>query len=101
MNNIVILVILMALVTYIPRLLPLILVRADKLPEKLNLFLSYIPYAVLGALIIPNGLSGIPGSYWISTVVLAAAAIISWYRKSVILSLFISIALAWGLQTVF
>ena len=101
MNNILILVLLMAAVTFIPRLLPLVLVKADKLPGRFKLFLSYIPYAVLGALIIPDGFSGIPGSIWISTVVLAVAAIVSWFRKSVILTFVLSVAVAWGLQLVF
>jgi len=35
--------------------MPLIFVKADKLPEKFKQCLSYIPYAVPGALIIPWG----------------------------------------------
>ena len=100
MNNILMLVLLMAAVTFIPRLLPLVLVRADKLPVKFKLFLSYIPYAVLGALIIPDGFSGIPGSIWISTVVLAVAAVVSWFRKSIILTFVISVTIAWVLQLI-
>ncbi|MCK5672031.1 MAG: AzlD domain-containing protein [Spirochaetales bacterium] len=99
MNNILILVFLMALVTYIPRLLPMVLLKADKLPKKLKLFLSYIPYAVLGALIIPDGLTGIPDSLWISVTVLVVAALVSWYKNNVILAFVISVAVAWGLQT--
>ena len=101
MTNILFLVLLMALVTYIPRLLPLVLVKADKLPNKFKLFLSFIPYAVLGALIIPDGLSGIPGSSWISVMVLAVAALVSWYKNNVILAFVISVVVAWGLQTIF
>ena len=101
MNNILVLVILMALVTYIPRLLPLAVMKADRLPEKFKLFLSYIPYAVLGALIIPDGLSGIPGSLWISVIVLAVAALVSLYKNNVILAFIISVSVAWGLQTIF
>ncbi len=99
MNNILVLVILMAFVTYIPRLLPLALIKADRLPEKFKLFLSYIPYAVLGALIIPDGLSGIPNSVPISIIVLTVAAIVSWYKNNVILAFVISVAVAWGLQS--
>ncbi len=98
MNNILILVLLMALVTYIPRLLPMVLIKADKLPKKFKLFLSYIPYAVLGALIIPDGLYGIPDSLWISVTVLVVAALVSWYKNNVILAFVISVAAAWGLQ---
>jgi len=101
MNNILIIVLLMALVTYIPRLLPLVFVKADKLPEKFKLFLSYIPFAVLGALIIPDGLTGIPDSLWISVTVLAVAALVSWYKNNVILAFVLSVAAAWGLQSLF
>ena len=101
MNNILILVLSMATVTFIPRLMPLVLVKADRLPARFKLFLSYIPYAVLGALIIPDGFSGIPGSVWISSAVLAIAALVSWYKNSVILTFVISVAIAWGLQTIF
>ncbi len=98
MTNIPMLVLLMAAVTFIPRLLPLLVLKADKLPEKFKQFLSYIPYAVLGALIIPAGFSGIQGSYWISVFVLSVAAFISWYRKNVVLTFVVSVLTAWGLQ---
>ena len=100
MNNIPMLVLLMAAVTFIPRLMPLVFVKADKLPEKFKQFLSYIPYAVLGALIIPAGFSGIPDNHLISVLVLFIAALVSWYRKSVVLSFVISVLAAWGLQFV-
>ncbi len=100
MNNIFILVLLMALVTYIPRLLPLVFIKADKLPGKFKLFLSYIPYAVLGALIIPDGIRGIPDSPWISVIVLVVAALVSWYKNNVILAFVISVAVAWSLQLI-
>jgi hypothetical protein len=52
-------------------------------------------------LIIPDGLSGIPGSPWISVTVLAIAAVVSWYKNSVIMAFVISVLAAWGLQTIF
>ena len=99
MSSILLLVLLMAAVTFIPRLIPLIFIRVDNVPKKLRIFLSYIPYAVLGALIIPDGVFGIPNSPWISVIVLAAAALISWLKNSVIITLVLCIALAWALQT--
>jgi len=101
MNNIFILVIFMATVTFIPRLLPLVIVKADRLPGKFKQFLSYIPYAVLGALIIPAGFQGIPDRPWISIAVLTTAALVSWHRNSVILSFVIAVSVAWCLQTFF
>lgn len=44
----------MVLVTFIPRFLPLILLGNKKLPEKVVLWLSFIPAAVLAALLAPT-----------------------------------------------
>ena len=99
MSSILLLVLLMAAVTFIPRLIPLVFIRVDNVPKKLRIFLSYIPYAVLGALIIPGGVFGIPNSPWISIIVLAAAALISWIKNSIIITFILCVALAWGLQT--
>lgn len=43
----------MVLVTFIPRFLPLVLLGKKELPEKAVLWLSYIPAAVLAALLAP------------------------------------------------
>jgi branched-subunit amino acid transport protein len=47
------LIILMALVTYLPRFLPLFLLARRKLPALLESWLSYVPVAVLAALLGP------------------------------------------------
>jgi len=44
----------MALVTYLPRLLPAWLLRGRQLPPFLSAWLRYIPAAVLAALLIPS-----------------------------------------------
>lgn len=44
----------MAVVTYIPRMLPLVAVRTDTVPPFLQAVLKNVPYAVLGALIFPK-----------------------------------------------
>ncbi|MDW0111446.1 AzlD domain-containing protein [Sporosarcina aquimarina] len=43
----------MALVTYIPRMIPLTVLDGKKLPPLITGILSNIPFAVLGALIFP------------------------------------------------
>ncbi|NLK73153.1 MAG: AzlD domain-containing protein, partial [Clostridiales bacterium] len=48
------LLVFMLLVTYIPRMLPLVLLRDIKLHPFLDRFLKFIPPAVLGALIFPG-----------------------------------------------
>lgn len=44
----------MLLVTFIPRFLPLILLGNKKLPKKVIVWLSFIPAAVLSALLAPT-----------------------------------------------
>lgn len=47
-------VVLMALVTYFPRVLPLAVFRREIKSTYIKSFLSYVPYAVLGALTFPD-----------------------------------------------
>lgn len=47
-------VLFMALVTYLPRVLPLAIFRKEIKSKYIKSFLEYIPYAVLGALTIPD-----------------------------------------------
>ena len=46
----------MWLVTYIPRLLPLLALSQVRLPDRLMSWLSYLPAAILSALIFPGAL---------------------------------------------
>lgn len=50
----VIAVLLMALVTYIPRALPVSVFRKEIKSKYIKSFLQYVPYAVLGALTFPE-----------------------------------------------
>lgn len=55
MNNTIIWMIIgMGLVTYIPRMLPLVVFQRVKLPAFWQGVLKNVPYATLGALIIPG-----------------------------------------------
>ena len=47
-------VLLMAVVTYIPRMLPMVLVKSKIKSNFIKSFLYYVPYAVLGAMIFPE-----------------------------------------------
>lgn len=47
-------ILLMTAVTYLPRALPLLLLSGKKLPAGLQIWLSYIPAAVLAALLGPS-----------------------------------------------
>jgi len=53
MKDFVLLIFLMALVTFIPRVLPILLLSRRELPASVTLWLSYVPVAVLAALLAP------------------------------------------------
>ena len=53
MDNVIPVVFGMAFVTYLPRLIPLLLMKDKNIPKRVNAFLECIPVAAIGALIIP------------------------------------------------
>ncbi|AZB42264.1 AzlD domain-containing protein [Bacillus sp. FJAT-42376] len=52
-ESIILLILAMGAVTYIPRLVPFLLFRGAALPDFLQNVLKNVPYAILGALIVP------------------------------------------------
>ncbi len=76
-----ILIILMMLVTYIPRAIPSLVVDKLKFPTKFEKFLGLIPYTAMAALIFPGVLGVDPGRWYIGVVGGAVAVILSMIRK--------------------
>ena len=60
MDNMILLILGMAAVTYIPRLVPFFLIGSNKLPKRVDAFLKCIPVAAIGALIIPGVFNAVP-----------------------------------------
>ena len=60
MMSLFLLVLGLALVTYLPRLVPLLWLKALVLPPYMKRFLAFVPYAVLASLIFPGVLSSTP-----------------------------------------
>lgn len=54
LNYALIAIVLMALVTYLPRVLPIVVFRKEIKSTRVKSFLRYVPYAVLGALTFPD-----------------------------------------------
>ena len=54
MPEIVLIIFFASLVTYLPRLLPVLFLSRRSLPRALTLWLSYVPVAVLAALLAPE-----------------------------------------------
>lgn len=73
-------------VTYIPRLLPFLMISGKTLPKKVTSFLEYVPYAALGALIIPGALSTIPDHPLATGVGLCFAFIYSYFKGGMIIT---------------
>jgi branched-subunit amino acid transport protein len=88
----------MFLVTYVPRLLPMVLTKDLAFPPLLEKWLSYIPYAALGALIFPGVLTVDQAYPWIGFVAALVTFIISWFFKQMILILITSILVVFMLQ---
>lgn len=86
MNEIYLLILGMALVTYFPRFLPFLLVSGRKLPPKFEEFLGYIPYAALGSLIIPGFLNAIPEHEWVAVIGMLVACTLAAKKDGVVLS---------------
>ncbi|RSD29300.1 AzlD domain-containing protein [Mesobacillus subterraneus] len=90
-KEIVIMIIGMAVVTYIPRMLPFVMFRGKELPPFLQGVLKNVPYATLGALIFPAILF-IQEDIWYGIIGAAAAFIVAFLGANVIVVVIGSIA---------
>lgn len=86
MSNVMLIILGMMIVTYIPRVIPFILISGNKLPDKVTQFLEYVPYAALGALIIPGALNTIPGHPLATGLGLTFALIYSYIKGGMIIT---------------
>jgi len=82
--NIWLLITLMAIVTYLPRVLPLYIMRDLKIPNWLKKWLSLIPYAALGALIFPGILNAVPNQPLWGLFLGIFAFLLAWFSKNLI-----------------
>lgn len=90
----------MALVTYIPRVIPFVTISERKLPRRLKLFLEFVPFTALGALIIPGVFTAIDGQWMISLTGALVAFVLSWKKGGMILPVISSIAVVFLLLTI-
>jgi branched-subunit amino acid transport protein len=88
----------MCLVTFLPRVIPLVLGRDLVLPAWIRRWLSFFPYAALGSLIFPGILSVVDGKPWIGLAAGGAAALIALKARNAIFPVLAAIAAAVGLQ---
>ena len=83
MKRAVICIFLMALVTYVPRVLPLTVFRKQIRSRYIRSFLDYTPYAVLGAMPFPDVFTS-TGNLVSALAVTATAVVLSYFRKGLV-----------------
>ena len=83
----------MMVVTYIPRLLPFLALDVEKIPLSIRNWLNWLPYAALGALILPGALTAIEGPWWISPLGLLIAAVIAWFNKNLVITVLLTLVI--------
>lgn len=76
-------IIVMTVVTWLPRMLPLILVKRRIENTFIRSFLFYVPYAVLAAMTIPS-IFFATSSVWSASAGLIIALILGWHRRSLL-----------------
>lgn len=87
-------VFLMAVVTYIPRFLPIALMKGRLKSPFIKSFLYYIPYAVLGAMIFP-GILNATGNLVTSIIGMITALILAYFEKGLLTVAVISIIMVY------
>lgn len=94
--NLLFLILAMALVTYVPRMLPMVLLRQVSLPAYIRRFMQLIPYAALGALIFPGVLTSTGANHMEPAIVGSTVAVLlAWFGTNLILVVAGGIAGAW------
>lgn len=81
----------MAIVTYLPRMLPLVALNGKKMPSFLQGILKNVPFAALGALIVP-GIFLINENIWYGVVGTIVAFGVAYLGTNVIVVVMSSIA---------
>jgi branched-subunit amino acid transport protein len=84
MKSVFVAVALMALVTYIPRVLPVTIFRKEIKSVYIKSFLRYVPYAVLGALTFPDIFYS-TGNIYTAIVGIATALFLAYKEKSLVI----------------
>lgn len=94
MNNYFPLIIGMALVTYLPRIIPLVALKDRKINRNIKEFLYYIPYTSLSILIV-RGVMTADSNLKVATIAgIGIAGILSYKKGNLILSVSMGILLA-------
>lgn len=100
MGKLLLVVILMALVTYIPRVIPMSFLTNKKLSNFAQIFLKFIPLAALGALVFPDIFYSTK-SIESSLVGCIASIVCAFFRLNVVIVVFAGILSAFAYEILF
>lgn len=95
MPEILLIILGMLAATYIPRLIPFLVISRINIPRRVDAFLKCIPAAAIGALIIPGVFSAIPGMPHAALAGIAFALLFGLLRGGIIIPVLGSVAVAW------
>lgn len=90
MKSYIVLILGMMAVTYIPRLLPLVILSERPLPPTIRRFLTYIPFTALSALIV-RGILQADGQVLLSLIGISVAGLVAWFKGGMVLAVLSSI----------
>ncbi len=80
-NNVYIYILIMALVSYLIRVLPLTLIRKEIKNRTIRSFLFYVPYVTLAVMTFPAILEA-TNSTWSGLVALIVGMVLAWFGRS-------------------
>lgn len=94
MKNYIPLILGMAAVTYLPRLIPLLVMTQRPLPAGLRRFLLYIPYTALSALVVRGVMQSTADIRLGMLAGIVTAGLCSWFKGGLMVSVLVSIIIA-------
>ncbi len=94
-NNLIPLILGMAVVTYGPRLLPFLFFSNTRIPRRVDAFLKCIPVAAIGALIIPGVITATPDMPEAALLGIGFTAVYSFFRGGIIVPVLGSVGVAY------
>lgn len=101
-GNIVLTVLLMALVTYIPRVLPSFIIDKVRIGKKTEKFLKLIPYTAMAALIFPGIIDALgPQNRAYSLVGAGVAAVLAYLKCPVVVCVVAAVVTDFALINIF
>ena len=86
----------MAAITYIPRVLPLIVFKKRMSSKRLQTFLKYMPLAVLGAMTFPSILTS-TGNIIVGSVGCCLALVLAYFERSLLMVTILTVLGCWVL----